>query len=223
MRNHAIDNDRVMEIWSWCSEAYLRHGRKMTLPHGTDPAKTYQWRYTIAIARKFEEWDFDEETAKRFIDIAVRHSKQSGTLQKGLASLHQGNILDICYEILQKESDRNVQTIESIKHIHKWLHKKAVSRDLLQVLLHRDDPEGFTNLAMWFQATRVTALYMALSRTCGQAMAILNRDSPEERGLLPRQTELFLLRQEFLHDHSNLIMAREIFANDWRVPCQLPS
>jgi hypothetical protein len=193
------------------------------LPAGTDPAKTYQWRYATAIAKKFEEWGFDEETAKRFIDVAVRHSKQSGTMHKGLAALHQGNLLEVCYEKLLAEADQHTQTIDSLRHIRDWLQRKAGSRDLLTVLLDRDDPEGYCNLVMWYQASRLSPIYLALSRSCGRALARLNRDHPEERGLLPKQTALYILRDDFLKETGSVEKAREILAYDWREPCPLPS
>ncbi len=71
-----MDSNRIKEVWLWCTEAYLRCGRKLSLPEGTDPAKTYQWRYVAAIAKKFEEWDLSDEAAQKFIGIAAQTAKQ---------------------------------------------------------------------------------------------------------------------------------------------------
>lgn len=218
-----MDDSRVLNVWSWCSDAYLRAGRKLSLPVGTDPTKTYQWRYVTAIAKKFEEWDLSDEAAKKFIDIAVRIAKERGMLQKGLAVLHQANMLTLCYEQLQAESSSNLQALNSLRHIHTWLGKKFGDQNALEVLLDRNDPDGFCNLTMWFQASRISPLYLALSRSCSKALARLNRDHPEERELLPRATEIYLLREEFLKDKGNCSQAREIFEQDWREPCLLPS
>lgn len=218
-----MDDARVLNVWSWCSEAYLRAGRRLSLPAKTDPCKTYQWRYAQAIAKKFEEWDLSDEAAKKFIDIAVRTAKERGMLQKGLAVLHQTNMLALCYDKLQAESASNSQTLESLRHVRSWLDKKIGSGDAVEVLLRRADPEGFCNLTMWFQASRISPLYLALSRSCSKALARLNRDSQDERGLLPKVTELYLLREEFLKDQGNCSQAREIFEQDWREPCLLPS
>lgn len=224
MERSQLDSDRIEMIWSWCSDAYLQHGRRLSFPKGTDPTKTYQWRYVTAIAKKFAEWDFDEQTARRFLDIAVRHSKQTGTMQKGLAVFFQGNILDICYEKLQAESNSNSQTLDTLRHIRAWLQRKVGTRSLLDTLLDRDDPDGFCNLSVWVHASRISPLFLALSKSCAQALARLNLDYAEERGLLPKQTTLYILRDEFLRgDVENLTQAREIFANDWREPCLLPS
>lgn len=218
-----MDDNRVLDVWSWCSEAYLRQGRRLSLPAGTDPSKTYQWRYATAIAKKFEEWELPDEAAKKFIDIAVRLAKEKGLLNKGLAVLHQHNMLDLCYEELQEESNNNTRTTDSLRHIKSWLSKKIGDGNAVEVLSSRADPDGFCNLTMWFQASRITPLYLALSRSCSKVLARLNRDYPDERGLLPRQTELYILWQEFLKDQGNLNQARDIFEQDWREPCLLSS
>lgn len=214
-----MDDARVLNVWSWCSDAYLRVGRKLSLPAGTNPAKTYQWRYATAIAKKFEEWDLSDEAAKKFIDIAVRTAKDRGMLQKGLAVLHQTNMLALCYKQLQAESADNSHTLDSLRHIRSWLQKKVGDRDCLEVLLDRGYAGGFCNLTMWFQATRLSPLYLALSRSCNMALARLDRDSPDERSLLPKQTRLYLLYEGFLKDQGNLNQVRDIFKQDWRTSC----
>lgn len=223
MKRSQVDDNRVLNVWSWCSEAYLRAGRKLSLPAGTDPAKTYQWRYAAAIAKKFEEWDLDDDAAKKFIDIAVRTAKERGMLQKGLAILHQANMLQLCYEKLVAECDNNKRNLDSLRHVRAWFVKKVAGRDALEMLLGRANPDEFCNLTMWYQASRLPPLYLALSSSCRKALARLNRDCPDERGMLPRHTELHLLREEFLKDAGNLKQARDIFAQDWREPCLLPS
>lgn len=218
-----MDNTRILNVLAWCSEAYLRNGRKLQLPAGTDPAKTYQWRYLTAIAKKFEEWDLSDDAAKKFIDLAVNIAKEQNVLHKGLAVLHQSNMLERCYERLGRESHSNDQTLDSLRHVHAWLDKRIGVRNPQRVLTGRENPDGFCNLVLWYQASRLTPLYLALSRTCRRAIATLDRDCPDERGLLPRDTEMYLLRTEFLRDTSNLHQAREIFAQDWREPCPSPS
>jgi septum formation topological specificity factor MinE len=214
---------QILKIWDWCVSAYVQHGRKLSFPKGTDPSKTYQWRYATAIAKKFDELGFDDITARRILQLAIAHSKNAGTMQKGLAAILQGNILEICLKRIQSESESNTQTIGSLQRIHAWLSKKIIANNLLATLLHRDDPEGFCNLTVWFQGTRITPLYLSLSKSCSSALARLNKDYPEERALLPKQTYLYVLRDDFLHDAGNLTQARNLFVNDWREPCLLPS
>ena len=213
-----ISNERIMTVWEWCSEAYLQQGFRLTFPTKTDPVKKYQWRYTRSMALKFAEWDFDEATSRQFINIAIRHCKNAGVLRKGLAALHQANLLQICYDKLQKQENSNQQSVQSIGHIHKWLID--ISNDsLLQALLYRNDPDEFCNLVKWFRASRVSRLYLALSKTGGIALARLARTNPEERETLPKTTQLYLLRTEFTEDAGNVNQVKRILGSDWRELC----
>lgn len=207
-----------MTVWEWCSQAYLQHGFRLTFPAKTDPTKTYQWRYARAIALKFAEWDFDEATSCQFISIAIRHCHEAGVLRKGLAALHQSNLLQVCYDKLQKQANTNQQCAHSIEHIHKWLMNKS-DGDLLQSLLYRRDPDEFCNLVKWVQASRVSRLYLALSKTCGIALARLARTHPDEREILPKTTKLYMLRVEFTEDASNVNRVKRILGPDWRELC----
>lgn len=212
--------DQVMKVWEWCFEAYIRHGIKLQFPANTDPVKTYQWRYARAIALKFDEWDFDEETARQFIDVAVAHAKEIGLLRKGLASLHQTNVLNICYDKLQRQSDSNRHAIDSLRYIHDWLSQRIGRDHAVEVLLRRTDVGQFCNMVKWVRASRISPLYLSLSRSCGRALVELANSHPQERNLLPKPTTLYMLRSEFLEDVGNVKRAKLIFGPDWRKSCQ---
>lgn len=213
-----ISDDTIMTIWEWCSEIYLQLGYKLTFPANTDRTKTYQWRYLKSIAAKFSEWEFDEHTSKRFIRTAARHCKKAGILHKGLASLHQSNITRICYEEILKESESSTDIISSIRATNAWLSERSKG-DLIKTLLFRRDPEEYCNLVKWFQSSRVPKLYLALSKSCGIALARLGKTHPEERESLPKTTSLYMLRSEFLKNESNVSDAKSILGNDWRELC----
>lgn len=218
MNTLEISDERIMTVWEWCSEAYLQQGFRLTFPAKTEPTKTYQWRYARAITLKFAEWEFDEETAKQFISIAVRHCKEAGVLRKGLAALHQSNLLKVCYDKLREQADTNRQCVDSIAHIHNWLAARSQD-DLLQTLLYRRDPDEFCNLTKWVQASRISRLYLALSKPCGIALARLARTHPEEREILPKATTLYMLRSEFTEDAGNVTQVKRILEPDWRELC----
>lgn len=219
MNTLEVNDEQIMTVWNWCSDAYLQHGIRLKLPANTNPSSTYQWRYARAIANKFMEWEFDDATSIQFIQIAVRHCKDAGVLRKGLASLHQSNLLKVCYNQLKKKSESNIQSIETIEHIQRWLVKKSRG-NLLNELLHRNDPDEYCNLVKWFKASKISKLYLALSRTCGKALIRLKKTNHEERLLLPPATTLFMLRSEFVEDSNNLVLVRQILGNDWREQCQ---
>lgn len=218
-----ISDERISAVWDWCSEAYLRHGSKLTFPAKTDPRKTYQWRFARAIATKFAEWKFDEPTARWFIDIAVRYAKESGVMRKGLAILHQENMLGICYERLQEELHASRQHLDVLRHMRAWLLTETKGNDQVDVLLSRLSFGGYCNLVVWYQTSKLSPLYIALSRNCNKVLARLSKDYPLERELLPRPAQLFALRAAFLRNLDNLKQAKEIFNNDWRESCLLPA
>lgn len=212
--------DRIWEIWQWCSESYLQHGKKIQFPKHTDPKKTYQWRYARALANKLDSWGFDEETSKSFIDIAIKYAKDHGMLNKGMAALHQENMLQICYDKLKNEENSNDQNIRSLSNIKSWLDKQTGQKTLLKTLLKRRDRESFCNLTYWYEASKISPLYLSLSRSCGLALAKLDEQRPDERIILPSTSSLCGIRTSFLKDNSNRTQARRIFGDDWRKLCQ---
>lgn len=209
------NEDQVQVVWDWCSDAYLRYGQRLTFPSATDKRKTYQWRYAKALARKFDQWGFDDSTSRKFIDIAVGHAKHIGVLRKGLAVLHQSNMLDICYKKLQEQSDRNMQEVDSITSMKKWFDN-MVGNDRA-ILLYRSNPRAYCNITTWYKANKISALFLALSRSCTYALSQL---SPEERQVLPSVERLFLLRSRVVDDLSTFKKLRRIFETDWREVCQ---
>ena len=203
-----------MTIWQWCSDAYLQHGYKIRFPENTDPVKTYQWRFVKSIADKFNEWEFDEATMKKFIKIAVSQAKLKGVLKKGLAALHQSNMLNICYDILTSEKNANDSILSTLEPIKKW-YDSQVGSDPLRTLLQRNGYDTMSNIVTWYQAKRLTDHFIALSKTCIKAVMRLQNDQVEAR-LLPTPVSLYLLRSEFLSDLGNVSASQAIFGNDWR-------
>lgn len=212
--NQILD-DKVMSVWQWCYEAYLQHGMRITFPKHTDPRRTYQWRFASSIAKKFSEWKFDDDTAKKFVTIAVGESKRRGVLKKGLAALHQSNMLDICYQIVTSQQIDDIDRLNSLKSMKKWFDGQIGSGDPLTILLYRKERTALSNVVMWYQASKLSDLFLALSRTCCRAIAKLQDNSIENR-LLPTTTSLYLLRSEFLSECNNKEITRNLFGKDWR-------
>jgi hypothetical protein len=215
MNTLETSEDSIMAVWGWCHEIYLQLGYNLAFPANTDRTKTYQWRYLSSIASKFSEWGFDEQTSKQFIRTAVKHCKRAGILHKGLASLHQSNIMRLCYDELSKNSEERSDSIALISTAHAWLEGKS-NGDIVRTLLRRSDPDEFCNLTKWFQSSRIPRLYLALSKSCGVALARLSRNNPEEREMLPKTTVLYMLRSEFLKDHLDVSGVKSILGEDWR-------
>jgi hypothetical protein len=215
--SHDLSNDHIMMIWEWCVEAYVRHGYKLSFPHGTDPVKTYQWRYATAIARQFREWQFDDNTNKYIIDLAVQHQTKAGTLRKGLAAILQGNLLTLCSKHLDKEVADNLSRLDALRHIKSWIEKTCGNTNPIVMMTQRPRRGGYCNLTTWFLAKRISALYLTLSKSC---YSVLNRLGADERDLFPKQTSLYLLRLGFINDVGNISQVHDIFGQDWRELCR---
>ena len=213
MTDEAIDNE-IWKVWQWCSDTYLQYGIKIAFPANTEPKKTYQWRYASGIVKKFREWEFEEDTAKMFIQIAVVQAKRKGILKKGLAALHQNNLLDMCYKIVIKQNKEQVSIVDSLTTMKKFYDTKIGSKEPLEVLLHRASPRALTNITQWYQSNLISDLFIALSKNC--CRAVVKLDKTIDTQLLPEQTSLYMLRQDFISDEGNSQKALRIFCNDWR-------
>ena len=209
----AID-EHVMDVWKWCSEAYLQYGMRLSFPAGTDPHRTYQWRFLLSIIDKFNQWGFDDITSKRFISIAAGEAKRRGVLKKGLAALHQTNMLEICYQIVTSQQKDNINQIDSLIPMKKWFDSQCGS-DPLNILLYRKNQDSLSNIVMWYQASKLSDLFLSLSKVCGKATIRLRNNEIEYR-LLPAVTTLYLIRSDFLSELNNEKATRILFGTDWR-------
>lgn len=207
----ATGDDRILSVWQWCRSAYLRYNINISFPKNTDPRKTYQWRFTSAIVRKFDEWGLDDESAYRFVNIAVAEANRRGVLCKGLAILHQSDMLNTCYNILSQQDTDNNSKIKSLTSMKSWFDDIA-GDDPFKTLMGRKR-NALPNIAIWYQANKLSDLFIALSKVCSKAVARL--DDVEGR-LLPKTTTLYLLCSEFNSEQHNSDFARRLFGNDWR-------
>lgn len=205
---------RIKTIWEWCSDAYLQHGFKIKFPQAGDIRKTYQWRFVKSIAEKFAEWNFDDETAKKFIRIAVAQAKLKGVLKKGLAALHQTNMLNICYDLLTAEKNESDNIHRSLEMQKSW-YDNHIGDDPIATLLYRSGHGALPTLIVWYQSSRISDHFIALSRICHRVLMRLQAD-PIEARLLPSPTSLYLLRDGFFSDINNVRVSQKIFGDDWR-------
>lgn len=221
--------DNIHAIWDWCRDSYLRiAGRRISLPAGTDPTKTYQWRYMEVLAQKFEEWEFDDPLRKEFIDAAVRYAKERKLLSKGLAIFLQKNLLQECYRSLKERANKDDDALAILRRTKAWLDNQlalaqehGTCEDLAELLTTRDGIGAYPNIIRWFQGGQLPEVYLAISRSCGIALARLSRQRSEERALLPTDARLFLTRTSVLREARVKFEVRNILSDDWRKPCPL--
>lgn len=219
-KSSCIDSDMITEerlwtVYGWCATAYLQHGIKIAFPANTDPRKTYQWRYLNSLVNKLNEWEFDDETSKKFIAIAVSQAKQKKVLNKGLACFLQSNLLDICYRKLTAQAKEDCSKLDALKQMKTWFDLQTGDKDPLRCLLHRSSPRAFSNIVMWHQSNRISPLFIALSKSCSKAVFQLQSNDIESN-LLPSLSTLYLTRVNFLSESNNLNFVSTLFGTDWR-------
>lgn len=205
-------DERILSIWEWCRDAFSQYGIKLSFPLNTDPSKTYQWRFAKSIANKFDAWNFDEETSKKFIHIAVAHAKSKNILKKGLAALHQNNMLEYCYKVLTSQQLEFNSQIETISRMKLWIDSKIGDNDPMKVLLNRQDKRSLPNIIIWYQSSQLSDVYIALSKSCSKALNKIT-DMSEKR-LLPSISALYLIRSEFLSEANNKRQILKILGKD---------
>jgi len=211
--------DIALRTWKWCQAAFASRGRKLTFPKHTDPRKTYQWRYAARLARKIEEWGFDDATAKVFISSAVDYVSEKKLLHKGLSVFFQSNMLEVCYNRIRKHASKIANRIEQLRLAHDFVVVKCAGRPLVSVLLSRDSFDKFRNVVQWYDTGRINILYLALSIGCTSALSKLAVIAGEERSLLPTESELYCLAVDFVKDDELRLQAKSILGNDWRELC----
>jgi hypothetical protein len=209
----------IWSLWEVCQRVYLRHGWKLQFPEHTNPKKTYQWRYLKLLLEKFQEWEFDNQTIEKFIDVAVCHVKEKGILRKGLTALHQKNLMELCYKTLQLEEEKKNQQLESLLVTKRWLIQQIGSKNVQNVLLYRQSFDSLTNLALWHQSRKISLLYIAISKSCYKALLTLERQDADDLFLLPKSADLYWIYKEFVAQKQNKTQAKEILKNDWRELC----
>ncbi len=208
-------------IWQMCTQAYLQIGnRKLAFPAQTDRTKTYQWRFLERLNNKFTEWKFTDALKKEYIEAAVTHAKQYKLLDKGLALLHQSNIMKLCYKHVTDKVQRVENSLDTVIRVRKFLVEQMPNGITYKGLLHRQSIGSATNLTRWYQAGHLPALFIAISRSCGLAVSELAKSDINERKVLPNDSSLFILRHTFLGEPGIKLKLRSILQDDWRVPCQ---
>lgn len=197
----------ITEVWELCRDIYSLHGRVLSFPQGTDPAKTYQWRYLTVLTKRLQEWDLDRELSRRYIEIAVEYAVANRLLKKGLALFFQPNLQQLFHDQLRADMTGLGRTMGSLTDSGAWVRAHGGP----SVLLKRPNALGYCNLVKWYQAGKVTELYLALSRTAGRAMKTMR---PADRSVLPSSYRLCLLRTQFLTNQSNRESALVIMGGD---------
>lgn len=207
----------ALRIWKWCQEAFALHGIKLTFPKNTNPQKTYQWRYVSKLAHKIDEWGLDKPTAKAFINFTVGYIKERKLLHKGLSIFFQDNMMDICYDRMQKHSSNIDNRIKQFNMTHKFITARCNNRSAIRILLDRESFDKMRNIVRWYKSGDITNAYLATSTSCTEALAKLAIVAPNERLLLPTESELYCLAINLTKDGDFRTKAKTMLNDDWRM------
>jgi hypothetical protein len=183
------------------------------MPPAKDYTHTYQWRFVKAITKKFAEWNFNDDTCKRFIDIAVDHAKELGVLRKGLAVLHQHNMMEICYKKLKLDGERDQFLIQRLVDTCKFLRSLQVKNYKI-FFLRRTHDKALSNITSLYLAKKLPIEFMAIYRDSIEALSTIELVDTDERRLLPSDASLYLCRKRILARHGDSEEVRMIVRGD---------
>lgn len=209
-----IPDSRIFTVYSWFQDEMHQAGRKIKLPKCSDKTKTYQFRWTKSFVNKCIEWDLEDKLVRILISDVVKYAKKQKLLDRGTQILCMGNIIDICFQSLKELDDDEASLIEELRSCKAFLGDQAGDKDILVRRLLESDSGGCSNILYWYNLGRLTEVFMALSKSCNQALAKL----PEgERDELPSKFELFRICN---HTVSNDLLPklRAVMGSDLRVP-----
>jgi hypothetical protein len=160
------------------------------------------------MTHKFNEWGFNTDTCKKFIDIAVDYAKDLKVLEKGLSVLHQKNMLNICYDKLQRSSG-----VEDNVTCRLELSKKninAVNGDIMTFLLKRNDSMSFRNITNWYMSQMICKEYLAISKSAIRTLQAISSIDKDERALMPSDAALYLLRIRIMDTYKDSSIVNDI-------------
>jgi len=180
----------------------------MVFPRGTDPRKTYKWRYLEHFCKRVDEWNISDETGCRMIDAMIQYAKKNKQINKGLALLASDKMLEVGYKAISNEDrmlDLTIQRIDADKNL-------VYNIDLLS----RTGPKSLPSIVKLYIQGRLSTTYLAVSRRCHEAMMQLDSI---ERSMLPRGHELINIRAKLLGSACTKNKIMMILGDDWRDMC----
>lgn len=196
----------MWKIFKYCQDAFRRGGINVAFPKGTDPEKTYKWRYLVNFAEKISEFEASDEAISRIIDAIVEYAIKHKQLHKGLTLLANDRVLELCTKNAAAVNNRQSELINRLKSDATLFNNED---PMYKVGLH-----GLPNIVKWYMQGVITRTYLAVSRRAHESMLKL---SQVERSMMPKHDELVRIRSSIASDHrlkSNILVA---LGNDFRM------
>lgn len=203
-----VSNERIHQLYSWCSGAFANAGRRFKIDKNTPPEKTYHWRYLKTLAAKIDEYEFDDPTAKLFIETIASYASRTGLKSKGLAVFFQGNILEICKKELDSRQQKYDSTLSRLEASIRFVNGTPKN------FLFRAHPDAMQNLVEWYRSKDIYDVYLAYSKSAYSAFLGLDRSKLPPG--FPTANSLYLLRLTLGENRDFLDKSKILLQNDWR-------
>lgn len=195
-------------IYKWYQNAMAGVGRKIVMPANTDPEKTYQYRAVCRFGKMMEEWGLSENLTRSLVRAIVRYGKRKNLLGKGTQLLNMKSIVNICHDMLIEEMARSDTFIRELRTSKEFLANHA---DITELLVTKEQKNGYTNITRWFRAGDLSLGFISLSLNCRRAISLLPIDDRDE---FPSDTELLRNRISFLADPELRLRIQEVMGDD---------
>lgn len=210
-----ITDTKVFTVYRWFQAEMRSIGRNVKLPKCRDLTKTYQFRWVKSFTQKcYQEWDLNDRIVGILIKDVVNYANRQKILNKGTQILTMSNVIDICYQGLKELSDDEASLINELDSCHQFLIGQANDKNNLVRRLVESDTGGCSNLLYWYNQGRLTEVYVALSKSCNEALTKLPAIEREE---FPSSFELFRI---CTHTVSNELLPKlkPVMGTDLRTP-----
>jgi hypothetical protein len=199
------EDNRVMTVFSWYRIAMKSVGRKVKFPEGASKERTYLWRQLKTFVKKVDELELDNNTTRELVFELVKYGKQNKLLDRGAAILIRTDLLEVLERKLESDLATEFGLLAEIESSELFLSRQQETKSRIEALLGQKNPGAYANITCWHQSGRLARSFIALSKSCCQALSKLDND---ERKELPPDTTLLKLRILCLQDQHR---ARKIY------------
>jgi hypothetical protein len=150
------------------------------------------------------EWGISDSSIKFLIKEVIKYSKEQGLLSRGVSVLDKADLLEECYNRMQRYMEQHTQLLSDItsnrdffnKNKHKALNSKR---------------GGYPLFVMWCQSGKLCVEFIALSKSCLSVIGSLNNDDSKRA---PDLVELLSIRHKYLRNSQLRAEIKDILGED---------
>lgn len=177
------------------------------IPKGTDPQKTYQYRYAAKFLKNMKGISW--ETIQKIVYYAIEYAKENektSVWTRGLWVLTKSNIIDIAYKKAKEEDEKRKLDLSKVMRSKEFAQKHNF--EFAKSVVNG----GFPNLVIWYDSGKISLTYLAMSELCKKAYITLNKT---DRRMLPSQKEITRRRIKCLIDAEYKKQLKNILRDDY--------